>query len=82
MYTVPQRRKLRPLRFHIALNDLFLECEDDNLNSDRDDITTHSCAEDVSSIITHLQSIAKKYFRWYENNYMKANPIKSHLLLI
>ena len=61
IYTVSNRWKLRPLPFHIALNDLFLKSEDDNMNTDRDDTTPHSCAEDTSSIITELQRIAKNF---------------------
>ena len=35
----------------------------------------------MSSIITELQRIENKSFRWFENNHMKANPGKNHVLL-
>ena len=42
------------LLFNINLIDLFLECEDDNVNSYADDTTIYSCAEDMSSVISEL----------------------------
>ena len=33
------------------------------------------------SVITELQRMANKIFRWFEINNMKANPRKSHVLL-
>ena len=81
MYGVPQGSVLGPLLFNIDLIDLFLECEDDNINSYADDTTPYSCAEDMSSVFTDLQRIANKIFRWFQNNHMKANPGKSRVLL-
>ena len=81
MYGVPQGSVLGPLLFNIDLIHLFLECEDDNINSYADDTTPFSCAEDMSSVITELQRIANKIFMWFENNHMKASPGKSHVLL-
>ena len=49
---------------------MFLECEDD-----------YSCAEYMSSVNNELQRIANKISKWFENNHMKANPIKSLVLL-
>ena len=68
---------LGPSLFNIDLIDLFLECEDGNINSCANDNTPCSSAEDISSVITELQRIANKIFRWFENNHMKANPGKS-----
>ena len=36
---------------------------------------------DTSSVINELQRIANKICKWFENNHMKANPGKSHVLL-
>ena len=53
------------------------------INSYGDDTSPYSCAEDMSSIVTELQRIAKQFFSggWYENNHMKAYPEKIHVLL-
>ena len=61
-YDVPQGSVLGPLLFNIDLIDLFLECEDDNISSYADDTTPYSCAQDIPSVISELQRIAKKNF--------------------
>ena len=48
------------LLFSVDLIDLFLECEDDNITSYADDTTPYSCAQDISSVISELQRIAKR----------------------
>ena len=40
-----------------------------------------SCTQDMSSVISELQRIAKKFFDWCRNDHMKANPEKCHVLL-
>ena len=81
MYGVPQGLVTGPLLFIIDLIDLFLKCEDDNFNSYADDTTLYYCAKDMSSVITELRRIAHKIFKWLENDHMKANPGKKHVLL-
>ena len=80
-YGVPQGSVPGPILFNIVLTDLFLECEDDNISSYADDTTPYSCAQDISSVISELQRIAKKKFDWCRNNHMKANPEKCHVIL-
>ena len=72
---------LRPLLFNTDLTDLFFECEDDNINNYTDDTPSCSCAENMSTVIPELQRIANKIFWWFENNHMKVNPGKRHVLL-
>ena len=59
-YGVPQVSVRVPLLFDIDLIDLFLKCEDDNITSYADDTTSYSYAQDISSVISELQRIAKK----------------------
>ena len=56
-YGSPQGLVLLSILFNIDLIDLFLECEDDNFTSYADDTTP--CAQDVPSVISELQEIAK-----------------------
>ena len=51
------------------------------MNPYADDTTPYSCAEDMSAVITKLQRITNKIFSWFENNHVKANPGKCHILL-
>ena len=69
------------LLFNIDLIDVFLECEDDNISSYADDTTPYSSAQDLESVISELQRIAKKSFDWCRNNHMKANPEKFQVIL-
>ena len=58
---VPQGSMLGTLLFNIDLIDLFLECEDGNITSYADDTTPYFCAQDISSVISEVQRIAKKF---------------------
>ena len=79
-YDAPQGLVLGPLLFNIYLIDMFLECEDDQISSYADDATPYSCAQDISSVISELQKIAKKFFDWFRKDHMKANPEKCHVM--
>ena len=67
--------------FNIDIINLFYECEDSNVASYADDTTPYSCATDIPSLPLEVQASATKLFRWFKNNYLKANPGKSHILL-
>ena len=77
-YGVPQGLVLGLLLFNIDLIHLFLEREYDHIISYADDTTPYSCTQDISSVISELQRIAKKTLDWCRNNHMKANPEKCH----
>ena len=52
---------------------------------EREDIknytTPNACASNINAIISELQITASKLFTWFNNNHMKANREKRHLLL-
>ena len=61
-YGVPQGSILGKLLLNINLIDLFFECDDFEIASYADDTTSYSCAGDIPSVITQLQSMASKHF--------------------
>ena len=67
--------------FNIDLNDLFYECEDSDIANYADERTPYACGENIRAVISVLKSLAFRLFKWFENNHMKANPGKSHILL-
>ena len=60
---------------------MFYECEDSNIENCADDATPYAYASGINTVISELQITASKLFTWFDNNDMKANPEKSHLLL-
>ena len=81
MYGGPQGSVLGPLLFNIDLIDLLFECEDDSITSFAHDTIPYPCAQDISSVISELQRISKKFLDWCRNNHMKTNPGKCHVVV-
>ena len=80
-YGVPQGSVLGPLLFNIYICDLFVTIKDWKVANYADDTTPYVMCDDMESVIISLESCSKLIFTWFENNYMKANSDKSHLLL-
>ena len=60
---------------------MFHECEDSDTETYADETTPQACPSDIDTVISELQITASKLFTWFNNNPMKANPEKKHLLL-
>ena len=78
---VPQGSILGPLLFNIYLNDLFLFFGDDNIASYADDTTPYTCKPNMEEVITKLEEDSIILINWINNNHMKANPDKFHIIL-
>ena len=72
---------LGPLLFNIYLADLFLFCNETNIANYADDNSPFSCCNDIESVISQLQKDSETLLTWFDNNRLKANPDKFHLIL-
>ena len=80
-YGVSQGSILGPLLFNIYLCDLFYFLEDLDIASYADDTTIYTVNEKKESVISALETSSSLLFRWFNNNFMKENIDKSHLIM-
>ena len=78
---VPQGSVLGSLLFNIYLNDLFYIAESTDVCNFADDATFYACDRDVNSLINRLEHDSYLAIEWFENNSMKLNQDKCHLLV-
>ena len=67
--------------FNIFLADLFFILNDVDIASYADDNIPYVIADDISGVITSLGKASKALFEWFENNLLKSNAGKCHLLV-
>ena len=79
---VPQGSGLGPLIFNIFINDLIYFTERCQILNYADDNTIYSCHLNVDCIVQDLQNDSKVAIKWFENNYMEANPTKFQFILL
>ena len=80
-FRVPQGSILGPLLFNIHMCDLFFVAESIGIASYADNTTPYVCLEDMDLIIAKLEVKANYIFQWFNENTMKANADKCHLLI-
>ena len=78
---IPQGSILGPLLFNIYLCDLFLFFEDSNIASYADDTTPYTYMDNMELVLAKLEEDSVILIDWINNNYLKANPDKFHILL-
>ena len=81
LFGVPQGSILGPLLFNIYLIDLFFVIEDTDIASYADDNTPYIIDDTVEGVIKSLEEVSKKLFKWFDDNLMKSNADKCHLLV-
>ena len=78
---VPQGSVLEPLLYNIYLNDLFFLIESIKVCNFADDNTFYACDKDLNHLINRLEHGSFLAVEWFENNSMKLNDDKCHLLI-
>ena len=78
---MPQGSILGPFHFNIFISDLFLILNNIEIASYADDNTPYCSYKSFEDVITCLERTAGDLFAWFNNNGMKANADKCHLLL-
>ena len=78
---VPQGSVLGPFLFNIYLNDLFYLTESTEVCNFADDTTFFACDENLNSLIKRLEHDSLLAIEWFQNNNMKLNQDKCHLLV-
>ena len=78
---VPQGSILGPLLFNIFICDMFYFLEDYDIANYADDSTPHNADKNVESVVNNLEHSSSILFKWLNDNYMKVNTGKSHLLV-
>ena len=80
-YGVSQESILSPLLFNIHLCDLFYFLEYLDIASYADNTIIYTVKENKESNINASEASLPPLFTWFNNNFMKANSGKSHILL-
>ena len=65
---------------NINVIELFYESEENDIGNYADETTLYSCATDIPLSFLNYK-ISTKVINWFDNNHMRANPGKCHLLL-
>ena len=82
VFGVPQGSILDPFLFNIFLTDLLFIANSMDIANYADDNTPYATANDTDSLIVSLEEASKSLFTWFDNNLMKSNADKCHLLVV
>ena len=78
---VPQGSILCPILFNIFLAGLFFIVNSTVIANYADDSTPYATASYIDSLIASLEEPSKSLYTWFDNNLMKSNAGKCHLLV-
>ena len=78
---VPQGSILGPLLFNIYMNDIFWFTPEVNIANYADDSTPYATSNDIETLLDILQKNTEILMKWFNENYMKSNNEKCHLVI-
>ena len=81
LYGVPQGSVLGPFLFNIYINDLFFIIEQTDICNYADDNTINACNMSLENLLRRLEHDTHLAIEWFQQNYMKLNEGKCHLLI-
>ena len=81
LFGVPQGSILGPLLFNIFICDMFYTITGIDFASFADDNSPHVSGQNINEVIELLEEVSQNLSHWFQNNQMKANLDKYHLLL-
>ena len=81
IFELSQSSMLGPLLFNIFLADLFFIVNDIDIENYADDNTPYVIADNIDDLIKSLEEASTVSFQWFDNNLLKNNPDKYHLLI-
>ena len=80
LFGVPQGSISQPLLFNVFICDMFYFLENFDIANYADDSTPYNADKNIEFVANNLEQLSSILFKWLNDNYMKVNTGKSHLL--